>query len=987
MPAAQLLGAAYALNPPALLLLAAVALTVAMAWHGRKLRRFPGRQRFIVMQLGAAAWALAAALENMAQAPDDKVLWAKLAWGGIVVAPTAWAMFVWSYGRGEEKLLPGRWVWLPWVMPLLTVAVALSNDLHGLMYRGTAPMGDAPGAAIEYHHGIWYFLTVVYLYGFMLFSVFAIIEAIHRSHGLYRRHYLGMAFAMMLPWAANLAYVTGTFTLFDFDPTPFSFLVMGGIFHWMIHRRHLFEVVPVARTAMLDSLPDPVLVLDVGGMVLEANRAACELAGLDELAGRRFQDLDWAGQELATLPSAPGDTVIEARLGAAGRHFEIRRVGLERHGQAVGVLLMFRDVTHRREAEERLRATLEDLRRAKSEAEAASRAKSDFLAVMSHEIRTPMNGVAAMAELLAQTRTDSEQGSMVSILRQSAESMLTIIDDILDFSKIEAGRLVVEQVAFDPVRVVEDVAQMVAARAAEKGIEVVVDAAALPARMQGDPARLRQVLLNLAGNAVKFTERGHVLLRAWAGDGVLNFAVTDTGIGIAPDQHAHLFQPFTQADGSVARRYGGTGLGLSICKRLLDLMGGRIWLSSAPGRGSTFCFTLPAPAEPDTPPRPRPLDGLRVAVRLPDTLGPALERLLTAHGATVAAGNADVVVAEQGAAANAPLVALVPFDHLEMPTADGPLLRKPVRADDLVRAVAAAAGRQQTGTGTARPGETAYAAPPGETADAEGTRLLVAEDSPVNRMVISKMLDRLGMVYDLARDGDEALALFRQRRYGLVLTDLHMPGMDGITLARAIRADEQAGALPVPALPILALTADVLAQTTQACAEAGMQGCLTKPVPLAQLDEILIRHLPRAAELRRAQAGQTAAAAMAPRPATPILDSAHLIELFGGLDGEALALLEDFRTNAQTRLASLVAALAQGDAAAARPHAHTARGTARSVGAGALAEVFAALDDCLAEGDLALADRLVHQAVRQLEVFREYLAELKARPGATRGNA
>ena len=982
MPTAQLFGALYALNPPALLLLAAAAITVAMAWHGRKLRRFPGRQRFIAMQLGAAAWALSGALENMAQDPALKVLWAEIAWGGIVAAPTAWAMFVWSYGRGEEKLLPGRWVWLPWVMPVLTLGVALTNGLHGLMYRGTVPISDAPGAAINYHHGAWYFLTVVYLYGFMLFSVFAIIEAIHRSHGLYRRHYLGMAFAMMLPWAANLAYVTGTFTLFDFDPTPFSFLAMGGIFHWMIHRRHLFEVVPIARTVMLDSLPDPVLVLDVNGMVLEANRAACDLAGMANLGGRRFQDLDWAGQELGRVLSTPGDALAELPLGAGGRHFEVRRVDLDRDGQMMGMLLMFRDVTHRREAEERLRATLEDLRRAKSEAEAASRAKSEFLAVMSHEIRTPMNGVAAMAELLAQTRTDSEQGSMVSILRQSAESMLTIIDDILDFSKIEAGRLVVEQVAFAPVRVIEDVAQMIAARAAEKGIEVVVDAAALPAQMRGDPARLRQVLLNLAGNAVKFTERGHVLLRAWTEDAVLNFAVTDTGIGIAPDQHAHLFQPFTQADGSVARRYGGTGLGLSICKRLLDLMGGHIWLSSAPGRGSTFCFTLPALAETETAPRPRPLDGLRVAVRLHEPLGPALERLVAAHGAEVAAGSADVVIVEDGAATTtAPQVTLVPFDHLEAIPADGAWLRKPVRAEDLIRAVAVATGRQSAGQGSARPGETAYAAPSAETADAEGTRLLVAEDSPVNRMVVSKMLDRLGMVYDLARDGDEALSLFRQHRYGLVLTDLHMPGMDGVTLARAIRAGRSA-----EELPILALTADVMAQTARLCAEAGMQGCLTKPVPLAQLDEILIRHLPRAAQLRRALAEQPAALPP-PRPATPILDSAHLSELFGGLNGEALALLDDFRTNAQTRLASLVAALAEGDAAAARRHAHTARGTARSVGAGALAEVFATLDDCLSEGDLALADRLVHQAVRQLDVFREYLAELKARPDATRGNA
>jgi len=605
---------------------------------------------------------------------------------------------------------------------------------------------------------------------------------------------------------------------------------------------------------------------------------------------------------------------------------------------------------------------IDDLQRAMAEAEAASRAKSDFLAVMSHEIRTPMNGVAAMAELLDQTRTDDEQSSMISILRQSAGSLLTIIDDILDFSKIEAGRLAVEDVPFKLGRVVEDVAQMVAPRASEKGIELVVDLApGLPAFVYGDPVRLRQVLLNLAGNAVKFTERGHVRLTAAWCEPELYFAVEDTGIGIAPETQALLFEPFTQGDGTVARRYGGTGLGLSICKRLLDLMGGRIWLESEEGKGSRFAFVLPARAAAGE--TAKPLAGITVAVQADDVLRPALERMLEAQGAALS-GEPDVVVRDGPGNHSGPVVELVPSHHLETAPAAGIRLRKPARAEDLARAVQASLGRVPAESIQIR--QRAWRAPSSELADAEGVRILVAEDSAVNRLVVSKMLDRLGLVYDLARDGAEALMRFHARRYGLVLTDFHMPGMDGLSLARAIRAS---GAN----LPIVALTADVMPETAAACAGAGMQGYLSKPVSLAVLEASIGQYLPRALQLRQEA---DAIAAAAPLPATQVLDTGVLSAIFGQMEGEAMALLGDYAAATANRFAELRNAMAAGDMAAVKYHAHTAKGASRSVGALALAEIFAAVENAVAEDRIDIIRDHLARGEGKLDEFRDRLAGL-----------
>jgi signal transduction histidine kinase/CheY-like chemotaxis protein len=480
---------------------------------------------------------------------------------------------------------------------------------------------------------------------------------------------------------------------------------------------------------------------------------------------------------------------------------------------------------------------IEDLRQSNEKAEAASRAKSEFLAVISHEIRTPMNGIGAMAELLANAPLADEYQNMVAIIRQSADGLLGILGDLIDYSKIEAGKLSIETSTFDLRDLAENVLQILALSAEDKGLDLVLNMAAdSPEEIHGDPARLRQILFNLVSNAVKFTESGHVLLRVQRGPGELHFAVTDTGPGIALELQNKLFHPFTQADSSAMRRFGGSGLGLSICKRLVELMGGRIALSSAPGSGTTVTFAIPVDAPPETG-SARPLDGIRVHFSGPSPRREAIDNLLIAHGATVTEtmGDAELVVWEgEPPPCACPTVELVSF-HRDV--GEGGLrdtaVRKPVKAADLVAAILGQLKRRPAPTATAAMLPT-FTPPTRATAEAEKAIILLVEDQVVNRLVIVKMIERLGYLCDVAEDGFEALKRFKENAYyGLVLTDLHMPRMDGIALAQAIRRDLAS------TVPIVAVTADALPATVLRCNEAAFNGYLTKPLTLRGLRETI----------------------------------------------------------------------------------------------------------------------------------------------------
>ncbi|GAB4173858.1 MAG: hypothetical protein Fur0039_15510 [Rhodocyclaceae bacterium] len=649
-------------------------------------------------------------------------------------------------------------------------------------------------------------------------------------------------------------------------------------------------------------------------------------------------------------------------------------------------------------------------------AEAATRAKSDFLAAMSHEIRTPMNGVIGMLDVLAQTSLRGHQAETVELIRESAYALLGIIEDILDFSRIEAGRLALEREPISVEEVTEKVCLLLDGMAEKKHVELglFVDPG-IPRMLEGDALRLRQILTNLASNAVKFSggrERagqvavrarlsGHEEGRAW-----VEFTVRDNGIGMDAATQARLFAPFEQADISTTRRYGGTGLGLAIARRLAHMMGGEIGVQSAPDAGSTFTARLPfgLPEQPEAPTSPvaglnclliGPEGGLTadIAVHLAHG-GARVERVADIEAAKARAGQPEALWIWVLDAGDIPMpLAELRAAARERPGEDVRLLvigrgrrRRPRRvAPDLVQvdgnlltrrcllqAVAVAAGRAEPEerNETAGLGRESFEAPPHEEAVRRGRLILVAEDNETNQQVIRQQLALLGLAAEIAGDGAEALERWKSGEYALVLTDLHMPRMDGYELTAAIRsAEADAGA---GRSPIIALTANALKGEAERCKAAGMDDYLSKPVRLAELKAVLERWLP--------VANAPAGAVQAPAAQRPV-DVGVLAALVGEDAGVIAELLGDFRSSAAAIAADLDAALDAGRFSEAGAAAHKLKSSARSVGALALGEICEGIEQAGKAGEPGALAGLRPHFERELAAVDGYLAAWPAGAG------
>ena len=646
------------------------------------------------------------------------------------------------------------------------------------------------------------------------------------------------------------------------------------------------------------------------------------------------------------------------------------------------------------------------MREARDLAERVARARSAFLANMSHEIRTPMNAVLGFVELILDTELTQEQRRALELVRSSSEALLMILNDILDYSKIEADHLELEAIPFDVSKVVHATASLLAVRARERHLELLAEVTPeVPRAVRGDPTRLRQVLMNLIGNAIKFTEQGEVVVSvttALAADDVvqLRFAIRDTGIGIAPEHLGSVFREFTQADSTMTRRYGGTGLGLAISQRLVRLMGGEITVTSEVGRGSEFSFTLPFPAEVAAPRAAglATLGGRRMLIVDDNQTNRRILRdMLATEGIKVdeASTAGEGLEAIRGAAKKHAPYDLAILD-VQMPDMDGFQLATAVRADrGLARTrllMLTSAGQRGDGERCRELGIRGYLTKPMSRADlleALGTvlagpeetttpevvtrhtiaesrravRVLLAEDNPVNQQVAVAMLVKRGHEVHVAGNGREAVDAITQREYDVVLMDIQMPEMDGFEATHAIRA------LPKGKdLPIVGLTAHALSGERERCLSHGMTDYLAKPFKAHELFALV------------------EGTAEPKRPAPQPLTAAPPVDLEGfratlreaGAESALYSIIDTFVRQAPDRLAALAGAVASGTGTEIAKAAHVYRGAAATIGARELAELLERVETTARAGDIEQAQEAFEGLSPIAHDVTDYLRQQRA---------
>ena len=722
-----------------------------------------------------------------------------------------------------------------------------------------------------------------------------IVSALVMGAAIPVMHYTGMAAASFTPSTVvhgNLSHALGISSLGVASVIVVTFMVLGiGLLTSLVDRRFSAQALELQANdrryhQVLASALDAFIGMDSGGLITDWNAQAETTFGWlrSEATGRmlsrtiipdRYRDAHERGFR-HFLASGEGP-VLNKRIEISALHRDGHEFPVELTISAVGeggtqcFAAFVRDITERKRFQEELLA-------AKAAAEQSNRAKSEFLANMSHEIRTPMNGILGMTELMLDTVLTVEQREHLGLVRLSAESLLSVINDVLDFSKIEAGKMELELIPFDLRESLGETMMALSFRAHQKGLELVYEVQPeVPEPLLGDPGRIRQVLVNLVGNAIKFTEHGEIFVcvdeqSPRSATAALHFAVKDTGVGVPMEKQEQIFDAFSQADGSMTRKYGGSGLGLTICVRLVEMMGGRVWLESQPGQGSTFHFTVQLAVQDAASARPIPLQPEQLrdlhALIVDDnfTNRRVLHGMLTRwgmHPTSVEDGRAALQALEIAKSTGHPFPLLL-LDG-QMPGMDGFALTEQIQKDPALIAVTimmlTSAGHLGDAARCRGLGISAYLVKPiRQTELLDGicqilnkvsaaksmplvtrhtlrenkhrSRVLLAEDNAVNQTLAVRLLEKRGYHVTVAGNGSEAVQAFENNLFDVVLMDIQMPVMDGFEATAAIRTKEK---LTGGHIPIIAMTAHALKGDQERCIAAGMDGYISKPIRTSEL--------------------------------------------------------------------------------------------------------------------------------------------------------
>jgi PAS domain S-box-containing protein len=607
-------------------LAAGVSLSVAVyIWRQHSAVAAPA----VLLMVSVAVWTLAYALEIGSTDLANKIFWGKVKYLGVTTVPSIWLFLAVKY-LGRKQWLTKRSLGFLSIEPIITLLLVWSNEFHGLIWTNFRMERVGSLYLKVSTHGLWWWVHTSYSYGLLLVGTLLFIRTLKRSHDLYRSQATAVLIGVLSPWLGNALYISGFNPFKPLDLTPFGFTITGISLGWGLFHARLMDILPVARSTILENMKDAVMVLDARDRIVDVNMSACAIIGREasEIIGKHAVPVlsNWQSLVERYRPLEEAKDEISIGEGESKRYYDLDLSSLyDRRGQYTGRFVLLRDITDNKK-------TAMELESAKLRAESSSRAKSEFLANMSHEFRTPLNHIIGFTELVMDKKVgdlNEVQQRYLKNVHQSSHHLLSLVNDVLELSKVEAGKLELKPTAVGLNNLIKTSISMVNVEALKNDIKISSDLDNIPASIKADERKLKQILYNLLSNAVKFTPSGgRISVNARSvdcrvrsglrqgdpidlqiideimdaekdlhppGEKYIEISVVDSGIGIKPEDQNRIFSAFDQVDSSSSRKFAGTGLGLSLTKRLVELHGGRIWVESeGEGKGSKFSFILPA---------------------------------------------------------------------------------------------------------------------------------------------------------------------------------------------------------------------------------------------------------------------------------------------------------------------------------------------------------------------------------------------------------